>query len=101
MKKYMPYLFSAILSISAFNLEQIDMSVLTTATGDGGDKDKDCNCGPADDGDPEVGYRPVRPGILGEVGTPSLINPIKIPALTQPEITTFPRDNFALKKPNL
>lgn len=91
----MPYLFSAILSISAVNLEKIDISVLAS-TGDGGVKDADCNCGPADDGDPNVGYRPIRPEILGEVPMPVII-PMKPPAISNPQITTPARNELTLK----
>lgn len=99
MQKFMPYLFSAILTVSAANLEKVDLTVLAS-TGDGGVKDADCNCGPADDGDPNVGYRPVRPGLLGDV-TPIVIEPIKLPVVLNPQITTPSRDDLALKMPSL
>ncbi|TNE99521.1 MAG: hypothetical protein EP326_07975 [Deltaproteobacteria bacterium] len=52
-----PFLLLLVMIASNTDLQPI----ATAHAGDGGVKDADCNCGPADDGDPNVGYRTVNP----------------------------------------
>ena len=51
--KLLPLFVLALIAFSNADLQPIS----SVYAGDGGVKDADCNCGPADDGDPNVGYR--------------------------------------------
>ncbi|ATH09333.1 hypothetical protein BIY24_15710 [Halobacteriovorax marinus] len=59
--KLLPLLVLAVVAYSNTSLQPI---AAANAAGDGGVKDADCNCGPADDGDPNVGYRTINQDLI-------------------------------------
>ncbi len=77
--KFIPLIVFAVIAYSNTNLQPI----ATVYAGDGGVKDADCNCGPADDGDPNVGYRTTNQDLILTVNDDRFNNTTKLEELLQ------------------